>query len=419
MRSLRRFGLVAAALLLAAGGDARAQSLPRLPSAGAPAAPRPETDGPSSKPKSSLPSVRIGALLPLSGTSAWFGKEMRQGMELAIADLDRAPDPDAPPALAAEPGVHLALEAADVSPLNLKQATEAFARLAATGAPVIFTASATPTVTVQPLAAARDVLLVHLGLVTERLASASRTLIHARAPIAARVEALVAYAAERQVRRLALLAAGDEFGKAVRAALAASWRERGAALVHEESVSLDAPDLAARLRRLVRVGPDAVVLGFRGADLGDLALRLREAGYAGPLALLDDDPIALLAAGPGLQNAAVIADAFRPEPGSAGARFTDVYTKKFGSAPSGHAATAYDAVTLVAAGLRQAMAERGGPPGGGRLRDVLLARRRFDSVYGGELRLRDDGTVSRPLALFSVDGGQLTFVRYLAPGKPA
>jgi branched-chain amino acid transport system substrate-binding protein len=424
MRGFRRFGLVGAALvLLGAGADLRAQSLPRPPAAGAPAAPRPETESPSPSATSSLPTVRVGALLPLSGASAWFGKEMRQGMELAITDLERPPDPDAGPDAApeagSEPRLRLVLEAADVPPLNLKQAADAFARVTATGAPVVFTASPTPTLTVQPLAAARDVLLVHLGLPTDRLASSSRTLIQVRVPITARVDALLAYAAELQVRRLALLAAGDDFGKAVRASLAAGWRRRGGTLVHDESVTLDAVDLPARLRRLVRARPDAVVLGFRGVDLADLAIRLREAGYAGPLALLDDDPAALLAAGPELRDTLVVADAFRPEPGSDGDRFAAAYAKKFGKPPSRHAATAYDAVTLVAAGLRQAMAERGGTPGGGRLREALLARARFDSVYGGELRLREDGTVTRPLALFTLERGELTFIRYLPPAEPS
>src|SRR5262245_20626351 len=77
--------------LLVAGGPAAAQFLPRLPGGGSPAAPRTDTETkpPVKEVKPSLPSYRIGALLPLSGVSAWFGKELRQGMELAVEELNR------------------------------------------------------------------------------------------------------------------------------------------------------------------------------------------------------------------------------------------------------------------------------------------------------------------------------------------
>jgi len=277
----------------------------------------------------------------------------------------------------------------------------------------------TPTLTIQPLAAARDVLVVHAGVVTGRLPAASRTLLHTRPSVAARVEALLDHAAEQKLRRLALLAAGDEFGKAVRAAASARWRDRGGSLVLEESLSLDAPDLPARIRRLGRLAPETVVLGFRGADLGDLAARLREGGYAGPLYLLDDDPAVRLAGGPALDGAVVVSDAFVPEAGSPGERFADAYKKRFGDAPSRHAAQAYDAVLMLAAGIMAAAAEGRGTPGGARLRDALLAVRSFPSVFVGRAVLRDDGTLARPLALFTVEAGKLAFVRYLPPPGPS
>jgi hypothetical protein len=176
-------------------------------------------------------------------------------------------------------GVSFALEAADVQPLDVKRAADEFNRLTALGVPVIFTASATPTLAIYPLASARNVLVVHLGVVTARLPAASRTLLHARPPVAARVDALLADVAKQKVRRLALLAAGDEFGKTVRAAVSARWRERGGSLAPEESLTLDAPDLAARIRHLVGSPPGGRPQLPRRRP-GDLAARLRDSGFA-------------------------------------------------------------------------------------------------------------------------------------------
>jgi branched-chain amino acid transport system substrate-binding protein len=438
-------GLVVAALVVA---DPAATQVPKSSGAGSPASPRDTgskdaTKDPAGKeatPKDTrppLPTYRIGALLPLTGPSAWFGKELRQGMELAVTELNRPrrPIPRVDPlaatpgedqkatmaaqranqALGPSPGVSLVLDAADVQPANLKQATDQFGKLAAATTPVVVTATTTPTLAIQSSAAARDVLVLHEGLVLGRFPTGSRTILHARPAPAVRAEAVAAYAAERKLRRLVLLAAGDDFGKAVRAGLTAAWRERGGTL-QDESLTLEAPDLASRLRQVVRRAPEAVVLGFRGPDLGDLAARLREAGYVGPLLIVDDDPAALLAAGPALQGATVVSDAFVPELGTLGERFAEAYAKKFGGAPSRYAAAGYDAVQLVANAVRSALEQRRGPPGGGRLREALLAGRRFPSVFGGAVAVREDGSLVRPLALFTVEDGTLAFVRYVTPG---
>jgi ABC-type branched-subunit amino acid transport system substrate-binding protein len=406
-----------------------------LPGTGAPAAPRDEKPA-EPEAKSRLPALRLGAVLPLTGPGAWFGKEIRQGIELAIADLGapRSSDrPDASPreeeavAIAgraaedgpAPTGVTFTLETADVQPLDGKRATDEFTRLAGLGAVVVFTASATPTLTIYPLASGRNLLIVHQGVVTGRFPPTSRVLIHTRPSIAAHVDALLAHAAEQKVRRLGLLAAGDEFGKAVRAAVSARWRERGASLAVEESLTLEASDLSSRIRQITRLAPEAIVLAFRGIDLGDMAARLREGGYRGGLYLLDDDPAVRLAAGPALQGAVLVSDAFASQAGSRAGRFAEAYKKKFGDSPSRYAASAYDAVVLVAAGIRTAAPDGRGIPGGARLRETLVGLRDVPSVYGGQLTLREDGALARPLALFTIQNGKLAFVKSFLPAGPS
>ncbi len=426
--------LLATALLLLATPAAVAQSPGSAPAAGeSGSTPTPPTT--SATP--ALPTVRLGALLPLTGPGAWFGKEMRQGMELAIAALN-APRPQIPRAdrldgvpgedqkatavaqralarLLPAPGVTMVLEAVDLHPLDVKRARDEFARLAGLGAAVVFTASAGPALAIQPLAAARGILVIHQGAATARFAQGSRTLLHTRPSVDAQVDGLLAHVAGRRLRRLAVVAAGDEFGKAVRAAVSARSRERGGTVVAEESLTLDAPDLPARLRQLVRAGPEAIVLGFRGPELGEMAERLRAARYVGPLYLLDDDRSARLAGGVALQGAVIVTDAFVPELAAPSERFAEAYRAKFGETPSRYAAHAYDAVVMLSEGLRRSLADRRGIPGGSRLREALTVLGRVPSVYGDSVVLRDDGSLAAPLALFTVDGGDLAFVRYVGP----
>jgi ABC-type branched-subunit amino acid transport system substrate-binding protein len=457
MRS-RRLAVVAVLMLLACpAGQAPAQ----LPA-------RPATP--------TGPTLRVGALLPLTGPGAWFGAEIKQALELAVAELDPAPrrgvsttgggadsgtstpaaaegesksesaretgtgtattpPPPAgetagaagssetkkaqsrPPAEPVEPAdrprtLALVVQALDVQPLDVRDAESEFTRLLGSGVVAIMTASPTPTLAIYPLAAARDILVLHAGLATERFPATSRVLFQLRPSAAARADVLAAHAWVRGIRRLAVLTGGDAFGRATRAAAAARWRQQGGHLVHEESLSLDASDLRPRLRAVVRDAPEAVVLGFQGTALGEAARVIRDAGYAGQLLAIDDDRAARLAGGRALDGALVLADAFVPLPGTRGARFARAYEAKHGQPPSRFAANAYEAATLLAEAAERSLREGRGVSGT-RLRSVLTTGGPFTSLYAGDLVVRDDGTVARPLALFRADGESLAFETYV------
>ena len=449
------------------------------PSVQAPAqlAPRPTTPsgavGRRSPPAG--PTLRVGALLPMTGPGAWFGTEIKQGLELAVAELkpppapgvpaagDSSPESDEPPsgdgesktdagslpsrsapagetAAAGEPAatpgspeatkapsrpppapiepadrprtLALAVQAVDVQPLDVRDAEAEFSRMLGSGVNAILTASPTPTLAVYPLAAGRDILVLHAGLATERFPATSRSLFQLRPSAASRADVLGAYAWERGIRRLGVLADSDSFGRAVRAALAARWRQQGGQLAHDESVSLDASDLRSRLRVAARAAPEAIVLGFQGPALGEAARALRDAGYAGQLLATDDDRAALLAGGRALDGALILADAFVPLAGTRGARFARAYEARHGQLPSRFAANAYETATLLADVAQRSLRDGRGVTGS-RLRDVLVTVRRFPSLYAGELVVRDDGTIARPLALFRVERDSLTFETYV------
>jgi ABC-type branched-subunit amino acid transport system substrate-binding protein len=306
--------------------------------------------------------------------------------------------------------VTLVVQALDVQPLDVRAAGAETGRLLASGVMAIVTASPTPTLTAYPLVTARDVLLLYAGLPTDRFPAASRTLLHLRPPVAARAEVLAAHAWALGIRRLALLAGGDDFGGAVRAGTAARWRKQGGSLVRDESLSLDAAELRSRLRPVARSAPEAVVLGYQGAALGEAARALRSAGYAGRLLAVDDDRAALLAGGPALDGALILADAFVPVAGTRGARFARAYEARHFQPPSRFAASAYETAVLLADAVPRAL--RGGAISGSRLRAALVGRR-APSLYAGDVMVRDDGMLARPLALFRVEGNKLSFDSYV------
>src|SRR5262245_55709412 len=319
MRSRRLTVVAVAALLACSAAEVLAQRPPPF-TPGSPLKPEPAPSAPTPV----GPSFKVGALLPLNGPGAWFGAEIKQGLELAAAEVTPAPprgsplsagsasgsdttpgshggSPAAPGAAASGSGagssaatgasttgppastgtptgrtsavttgaspagpsstnrasptgpgassagspprdqggsssggtgtagassdttkpatpsveldepreVALVVQAADVQPLDVRDAESEVAKLLGAGAVAIVTASPTPTLTVYPLASGRDVLVLHAGLATERFPATSRTLIQLRPSVAARADVLAAHAWARGIRRLAVLSGGD------------------------------------------------------------------------------------------------------------------------------------------------------------------------------------------------------------------
>jgi hypothetical protein len=105
-----------------------------------------------------------------------------------------------------------------------------------------------------------------------------------------------------------------------------------------------------------------------------------------------------------------LSDAFVPVPGTRGARFARAYEARHAQPPSRFAASAYETAVLLADAAPRAM--RGGALSGSRLR-AALAGRRSPSLYAGDVVVRDDGVLARPLALFRVEGNKLSFDSYV------
>src|SRR5215468_3444259 len=91
MRSRRLTVVAVAALLACSAAEVLAQRPPPF-TPGSPLKPEPAPSAPAP----AGPSFKLGALLPLNGPGAWFGAEIKAGLELAVAELEPTPKRDVP-----------------------------------------------------------------------------------------------------------------------------------------------------------------------------------------------------------------------------------------------------------------------------------------------------------------------------------
>ena len=235
------------------------------------------------------------------------------------------------------------------------------------GVNAILTASPTPTLAVYPLAAARDVLVLHAGSPPSAFPRRAACLFQLRPSAAVRADVLGAYAWERGIRRLGVVARQRRLrprgSRGGRRPLATARRPAGP---RRERVArrLRSPVAPAGRRRARARGRRAGIPGGRARRSRARPPRRRLRGaHPGRGRRSGGAPGRRARA---LDGALILADAFVPMPGTRGARFARAYEARHSRPPSRFAASAYEMATLLAEA-----AERSPRPGA--RRDRLAA----------------------------------------------
>ena len=92
-------------------------------------------------------------------------------------------------------------------------------------------------------------------------------------------------------------------------------------------------------------------------------------------------------------------------------RFVKDFEAKWQEPADFFSANYYDAVYNLTAELIRRVVKKGGNPlNGAELEEAIWSKPSFNTVYGGELILKKDGTVDKPMVIFKVTDGKLNFV---------
>jgi hypothetical protein len=64
--------------------------------------------------------------------------------------------------------------------------------------------------------------------------------------------------------------------------------------------------------------------------------------------------------------------------------------------------------------IRRVVKKGGNPLNGGELEEAIWLDPTFDSVYGGKMTLKRDGSVEKPMVIFKVVKGKLTLIKQVS-----
>jgi len=211
---------------------------------------------------------------------------------------------------------------------------------------------------------------------------------------------------EKEPKQLSILVINDDYGIALKESLKNYLRNTSVKIVSEDVFDKNDEDFRSILIKTIEQKPEAIYLGGYGTAIGFVAKQLRELGFNGRIlgssGLLFPDVVKI--AGEALESAVATSPGFNPESSDPYIKnFIDRYKKKFGEAPLDmqDAAMEYDSIKLIAEAIK-----KGGYSSDG-IREALLSIRSFKGAMG-ELNVLPTRDIEIPIILKTIKNGNIT-----------
>jgi branched-chain amino acid transport system substrate-binding protein len=334
----------------------------------------------------------IGALIPMTGQGASYGTLMSHGADIAIDEIAKAGGV-AGRKLTIKYEDHQAKP--DVAVLALNSLTRRFSP------PAVLTSYTSVTLAVAPIAGRSNVAVLNAGGQGDVLAGASPNLFNVIPLNGLEAEVLAKYlAAERGLKKAAVLYANDEGGRSALGAFKRFFEGAGGAVVASEASQLGSSDFRNQLTKIKSAAPQVVVLATYGKDTAVIAKQAKELALGVPIAQNSWSLLPEVFAEPASEGMIVTSIAVSPSQA-----FADEYRKRYGAeVQSAYPIAFYNAVKVVAAAAKQVL-DGGGKLGGDTLRDAILKIRKFAGA-GGPFTFRDNGTIVAPVNIGVIEGGK-------------
>lgn len=338
--------------------------------------------------------IKIGALLPLSGDGAKYGEEARNGIELAIQDVNSSGGVN---------GARIRIIYEDDEGTQ-KGAISGFNKLvtAQKVAVVIGPMYSSTTLAVAPIAERNRIILLSPSASSPDVTEAGDFVFRNWPSDVFEGGKMARFAyTELGVRRVALLAVNVDYGVGLAEVFKGEFTRLGAEIVAEEKYDQGASDFRTQLAKIKAVAPEAIYLPGYYTEIALILKQARELGFK--LRILScvgfDNPKGLELAGDAAEGVIFARPAYDPasveEPV---ASFVSSFRNKYGIEPGTYAAHAYDALKIVA----KAIAEGGSTSHG--IKKALYRIKDFPGVTGST-SIDGNGDVVKPIQIMVVKGG--------------
>ncbi len=341
--------------------------------------------------------IKIGAVLPLSGDAAVYGKAIKDGIELALSEINAKGGVDGK-------GITVIYED-----------DQGKTTLGVSAVQKLITQDNVPVI----IGGAMSSVCGAIGRICQRskvvLLSPTATAPSLREignflfflwpsdNYDGKIMAEFAYK-ELGVRRVAILYVNLEYGKGIETVFRREFEKLGGQVVASEAYAQGATDFRAQLTKIKALSPDALYLPGYYKELAGILKQARQLGLRTKFLSVNSfyDPKLLQIAGDSAEGAIFTYPMYDPKSKDPVTRkFVDAFKKKYGKEPDIFAVQGYDALNLVALAI-----DRGGFTAEG-IRQALSEIKNYPGA-GGTITFDKNGDVIKPLRLLTVRKGKFS-----------
>jgi branched-chain amino acid transport system substrate-binding protein len=339
--------------------------------------------------------VKIGAILPLTGDMATFGKSFKNGIDLAVSEFNEGSSN--------EQRIEINVSYEDDKG-DARTAVDAFDRLTNVQGIryVVGGVMSSTAVPIAPLAVNRKVIFLS-PTATSATLNGFKDFVYRMQPGDNYEGSVMAHYAYKDLglKRVAVLYVNNDWGVGLENVFETQFRALGGQVVCNETFALNANDFRSQITEIKRVEQQALYLLGYYPELSGALRQMKQLGLKTRIlsAYSFYDPRLLKLAGHLAEGAIVSVSAFDPKDSSETVRaFVKNYKAKYGSEPDMFAAHSYDCIAL----LCRALEKTGNNPE--EVNKALRETRNFRGVTG--LTSYDNGKVIKEVRIVIVKDGK-------------
>jgi branched-chain amino acid transport system substrate-binding protein len=347
--------------------------------------------GRNQTPAAQVASVKVGAILPLTGTAAFYGEQGRKGIEIAKI-LNEASGVQVEPVY---------LDSAYTGPGGVS-AYQEYKKSTSTPRAIIVLASSVA-IPLESYANQDQVVEMAVGASSDSYSTASDYTFRTTPVVAVQNKVLGEYVEARKFSKVAVLNLQNEFGTGAAKNFSGLEPVKNI-LVAQESYSLETSDFRSLLTKLKNLNPDAIYLAGTAKQYAQILKQADELGIKSQFlsTYSAEDPVILSEVGePNL----VYTYGFDPEGNDLAKKFSSSYKQKFGNLPDSYAAESYTAYALLSQAFQNCQSLE--PQC---LKAYFHPGKVVDTVFGS-MTFDENGDVTYPFFLKTVKNGK--FVRFV------
>lgn len=342
--------------------------------------------------------IKIGAVLPLTGSAAQWGGPARDGALLAIEEIN---------AQGGIKGKKISLVVED-DKCDQTTGVSAAQKLLTSDKPVAIMGAVCSSVTlaIAPLAERNKEILISPASTNPDITNAGDYIFRVIPTDALRGKVFAEYINSLGHKNVSILYINNDGGVGNKDAFSKYFQELGGRISSIESYPQDARDMRTQLTKIKQQKPDALVIVSYPDDTPIVMRQAQELALGIPLFFQTealDDPAVIQKAGNAAEGATYILPA-KPE-GDIATNFATKYKEKYNRDPETFAAESYDTIKLLAS-IMSNLPEISGDG----IKTGLYNTKNYEGA-SGIITFDQNGDVIKPMAIKKIENGKSILVK--------